>query len=120
MTRDMCCPDLPARRGEELQCDVVGIAERESRTIGCVNDPTVLDAQLVEPRLPLLEVSPTAARERDMVEARPALVEGIRTVWIREIVEAEQGLATKEPDRVAERTRILLDERRIPDEALVP
>ena len=60
---------------EELQRDVVGIAERESRTVRGVDDAAVLNGQLVELRLPLLQLIPTAAGESDMVQARPALVE---------------------------------------------
>src|SRR5205807_1114382 len=45
---------LPGRR-EELEGDVVGIAERQPRPVVRVDDPTMGDAELVEPALPALQ-----------------------------------------------------------------
>jgi len=68
----------------------------------------------------LLEFGPVGASERQVVQTRPPLVEGIRSVRIGELVDADQGLAAKEPNDVMERTRVFVDDRRSPEEVLVP
>src|SRR5581483_7881094 len=68
---------LPGR-GEELEGDVVGVAERQTRPVGGVDDAAVLDAEAVEALLPRLQLGPVGAPEGDVVEARPQLVHGVR------------------------------------------
>lgn len=55
---------------EELQSDVVRISERETRTVGRVNDSTMFDPKIPEAPFPGLQVGSARYRERNVVEAR--------------------------------------------------
>lgn len=83
-------PRVSPGRGEELQSDVVGVAEREPRTVGRIDDSTVRDAERVQLRLPLLELCPIGATERDVVQPGTQLVEGCCTRWLGVLVDAEE------------------------------
>src|SRR3954447_26699045 len=68
-------PAWSAGQGEELESDVVGVAEREPRAVRGVDDAAVLDAEFVEPLLPVLELTAACAVERDVIEPGPVLLE---------------------------------------------
>ena len=53
--------------------------------------------------LPLLKLRPVCTSECQVVEPWPPLVEGFRPVQIGELVDADQGLAPKEPNDVMKR-----------------
>jgi hypothetical protein len=53
-----------AGRREELQGDVVGVAEGERRAVVGVDDPAVRDPELLQPRLPRLQLGPVRDPER--------------------------------------------------------
>ena len=111
---------LLPRRGEELQRDVVGIAEREPRTVRGVNDAAVRQCPARRASTPTARARLGCRTRTHMVQSRPALVKGVRAVRIRELVEAHQGLAAQQPDDVMERSRILVEHGRAADEVLVP
>lgn len=55
------------RRCEELQGDVVWVAERQAGAVVGADDPAVLDPEFVQPRLPAFELGSVCAPERDVV-----------------------------------------------------
>ena len=67
-----------------------------------------------------MKFAAVGASEREVVQTRPTLIERIRSMRIGELVDADQCLAPEEPYDVVERTRVLIDDRRSPDEVLVP
>src|SRR5207302_2120292 len=109
---------LPGRR-EELEGDVVGIAERQPRPVVRVDDPTMADAELVEPALPALQLRAVGAPEGDVVEARAQLVERLRARRRRVEMDAEQRPA-HHPDDVMERSGVLVEHGVGIEEALIP
>src|SRR5262245_60092667 len=76
-----------AGRREELQRDVVGVAEGQTRPVMGVDDAAVSDAEALEVLLPRFEFGPVGAGERHVVEARPQLVEGFRARRVRVLVD---------------------------------
>src|SRR4051812_3211146 len=56
-------------RGEQLERDVVGVAEREARPVAGVGDLTVFDTELIEMDGPLGELVARGDAECDVVEA---------------------------------------------------
>jgi hypothetical protein len=76
---------LSAGVAEDLQLDVVGIAEDDHRVghrlVG-VDDAGVLDAELVQPAGPRVQAGAVSDAERDVVKAGPALVEGLAGVGV--------------------------------------
>jgi hypothetical protein len=89
------------RRSEELQGDVVGIAEGQARAVAGVDDPAVGDVHGVQPGLPPLELGAVGARERQVVEADPALVERLRSP-VGELVQPDQHTTPPCPAGFAE------------------
>ena len=81
-----------SRRSEDLERDVVGIAERQARSVAGVLDPAVLDAHLVEAGGPLLELTTVDDAERDV-----RLVERVMAEWSGRIV--HRGWPVHERDR---------------------
>src|SRR5664280_1586650 len=104
---------------EELQRDVVRIAERQARAIGGVDDPAVRQAQLVQSCLPIRQIRSVGARERQVIQTDPALVEGLIARWIGELVEPHQGLTDK-PDDMAEGSGIFVEDRCRAEQRPVP
>ena len=72
------------------QRDVVGVTERQSGAIGGVDDSAVGDAEVVEPRLPALELRSVVAAEGDVVKPGTELVERLRTRGCDVLVDAER------------------------------
>src|SRR6516165_5195222 len=105
---------------EELQGDVVGIAERQARPVWRVHDATVGDAQLIEAGLPLGKLVARRAGEREVGRSRPALVERLRAGRVGELVEPDQRLTADEPDDVPERSGVLVQPGLGTEEPLVP
>src|SRR5260221_3079651 len=101
--------DLRGRR-EQLECDVVGVTKRQTRAVARIDDVTVRDTELVETGRPLFELGAARATERDVIESRPALVEAFGADQIGEAVQAEHRVA-QQIDDVAERTRVLVEDR---------
>ena len=64
-----------SRRREQLEGNVVRVAERQAGAIGRVEDLAMRDAELVQPLGPVHELVAAGDAERHVVEARPALVE---------------------------------------------
>jgi hypothetical protein len=62
-------------RAEELEGDPIRVAKTQGRPVLCVPDLAVLDPELIEAAAPFLHLSLVSATERDMVQARPELVE---------------------------------------------
>src|SRR5689334_14504219 len=77
------------RRAEQLERDVVGIAERQARAVVRVDDAAVLDAERVEVLLPLLELGAVRAAESDVVETWTTLFERVGGLQLGEAVHAE-------------------------------
>ena len=98
-----------AGRCEELECDVVGVAERQPRSVSRVDDTTVGDAEFVQPRFPLGEFGAIGAGKREVIEPDPTFVERFRRE-IGELMESDQR-AADQPDDVAERSRVLIEDR---------
>lgn len=117
----VCSVDVPClpRWSEELKSDAVWIAERQPRAIGRVDDPTVLDAQVVQSTLPLHELGPVATRERQMVQARTTLVERLGALEIGERVDPDECPA-HEPDDMVEGTCVFVDHRIGAEQPLIP
>jgi hypothetical protein len=70
---------------DELELDVVGIAEHDDRIrhrIGRIDDPGILDTEAIELACPGVEVGAAGDRERHVVQARAALVEGLARVAV--------------------------------------
>ena len=99
-----------ARRREQFEGDVVGIAEREAGAVAGVDDLAVGDAELVEAGGPFDELAATRAAERDVIETRPALVERLLVGEVGKVVQAEQRVADLVDD-VPERARVLVEDR---------
>jgi hypothetical protein len=68
---------------EDLELDVVGIPEHDHRVrhrlVG-VDHAGVLDTELVQPGCPGVQVAAAGDAEGDVVQARPALVEGLARI----------------------------------------
>ena len=82
---------------------------RRARAVRRVDDPTVLDAELVEPALPLLELTPVGYAERDVIEAGPVLTELRVLVRRRMRVETEETATFQHVDHVIEIAGILIE-----------
>jgi len=109
-----------AGRREELQRDVVRVLERQAGPVGRVDDLSVLDAQLVQPSLPLLEVGAGRDAERDVVQAAPVRVERAGVAQpIGEDMQPQQAVADGEDD-MAERAGVLVEDRLGADQPRVP
>jgi len=106
-------------RCEELQGDVVRVAEREARAIRGVDHSSVSDAKIIEAFLPRLQLCTVGASEGDVVKPRPQLVEAVGGRGLAVLVNAEQR-APKEPHDVVERAGILVQNRCGVEELLVP
>lgn len=70
---------------EQLELDVIGIPEDDhgvrNRVLG-VDHAGVIDAELVEPGGPGIEICPSGDPERDVVQASPALLERLPGVSV--------------------------------------
>jgi 2-hydroxychromene-2-carboxylate isomerase len=108
-----------SRRREELQGDVVWVSERQARPIGRVDYTAVGDPQRVQTRFPLFKLAPIPTTERDVVKARPQLIEWLCTRWGGMVVNAEQR-AAKEPHDVVERAGVLVEHRIGAEQSLIP
>jgi hypothetical protein len=86
-----------------------------------VLDAVVVDAQLVEPRGPLLELAAVGAAEGHVVETGAALVELVTRAG-REGVQAEQLTAVEGVHGVVEAPLglVLVEDRRRPEQGGVP
>ena len=111
--------DRSGRRGEQLEGDVVGVAERQPRTVARVHDLAVGHAQRVQAGRPLGQFGAARAAERHMVQAGPALVELLLAGQVRKAVQPEQGAAERVDD-VPERSGVLVEDRADAEEAGVP
>jgi transposase len=105
---------------EELQRDVVRIAERKTRAIRRIHDPAVLDAQLTEFGFPLVEFAAVCARECQVVESRSQLSERVATGRKRELVKSDERLTAEHPYDMAKRTGVLVDNGLGTEECLIP
>lgn len=103
------CGHRSGREGDELERDAARVAEGEDRAVGRVDDPTVGDAEFVEPGGPRLEPGTIGAAEGAMVEPRPAFVEGDVGQRFDVLMEPDERL---EPNDVPV-GRLLTGERRI-------
>jgi hypothetical protein len=108
-----------SRRCEELQGDVVWVSERQARPIGRVDYPAVGDPKGVQMRFPLSKLGPVRTTKRDVVKARPQLIERLCTRWGGMLVNAEQR-AAKEPHDVVERAGVLVEHRIGAEQSLIP
>src|SRR3954454_1302386 len=89
---------------EELEGNAIGIPERDPGTVVCVLDSSVRNPQLVQSRCPPLQVAAVGAREGDMVETGPMLVElVVRTLRMR--VQPEKLSSLEEEDCVVKAAR---------------
>src|SRR5688500_20165750 len=111
---------MSARRSEELEGVVVGVAEGETRAVGGVDDPAVGNAQVVEPGLPLLELAPAGYAETDVVEAGAQLAERLVALRVRMLVDPEEASAVEYPHDVVEQAGVLVEHRLRVKESLVP
>ena len=66
-----------AGRSEELERDAVRIAETHARSIRRVLDAAMVDAELVEPQRPPLELATVGDAEADVVETEAELAEPV-------------------------------------------
>ena len=107
-------------RCKELQCNVVRIAERQARAVWRIDDAAVLDAENIQPRLPLFQFGSAGAGEGEVIEPGPSLVKGFTSMEIRKLMDANQGLAPEKPNDVMEGARVLVDHRLGPEQPLVP
>ena len=108
-----------SRRCEELQGDVVRVAERQARPIRGIHDATVGDAKLVEAFLPRLQLRSVGAAECDMVESGPQFVEGVRAGGLPVLVNAED-CSPKEPNNMVEGAGVLVEDWCSVEEPLIP
>src|SRR4051812_42490943 len=109
------------RRGcEEFERDVVRVSERQPRPVTGIHDAAVLDAELVEPRLPLGQFIAVRTAEGEVVQPDPAFVELV-TTWgpFVEPMQAQQEVTYCEDD-MSERSRVLIQHGVTADESLVP
>jgi len=107
------------RRREQLQGDVVRVAERQARTVARVLDLAVGHAQRVQAGGPLGQLGAARAAERDVVKAGPALVECVLAVQVGKAVQPEQR-AAQLVDDVPERAGVLVQDRLDAEDAGVP
>lgn len=110
---------MSAGGSEELQRDVVRIAERQARPIRRVHDAASGDIQLAQSSFPFCKLRAVGTGEREVIEANSALVEWFVAHWVRELVEADECLAD-EPDDVAERSGVLVEDGFRTEERFVP
>src|SRR5262245_33178162 len=106
-------------RAEQLERDVVGVPEGQARSVVGVDDAAVGDAQLVEARLPLLELLTVLAAEGHVVEPGPVLLELLGGLELREAVHSEQRVA-EQVDGVMEGAGGLVENRLDAEQARVP
>src|SRR5689334_9144403 len=118
--RAPCPPDNDglAGRREELQRNVVGVAEGKPRPVRCVDDAPVNNSELVELRLPRLQLRAVGTSEREVVQSNPTLIERA-SCGIRELVEADKRAADR-PYDVTERSGVLVQYRLRSEQLLVP
>jgi len=111
-------PLRSSRGSEELQRDVVGIAERKARAVMRVHDPAVLDSQLAESGFPLFEFAAVRASECEVVQSNASLVETFGAA-VRELMKGDQGLARR-PYDVAKRASVLVEDGLRTEECSIP
>jgi hypothetical protein len=109
-----------ARRREELEGDVVRVAERQTRTVARVYDLAVGHAQRVQAGRPLGQFGAARAAERHMVQARPPLVELVLARQVRKAVQPEHGVVAERVDDVTERSGVLVEDRADAEDPGVP
>jgi tetratricopeptide (TPR) repeat protein len=112
--------DRSGRRCEQLEGDVVRVAERQTRTVARVHDLAVGHAQRVQAGRPLGQLGAARAAERHMVQARPPLVELVLASQVRKAVQPEHGVVTERVDDVPERPGVLVEDRAGAEDAGVP
>ena len=93
---------VSARRGKELKRDAVRISEAQTQPIGCVLDPSVGDAKLIESAYPLFEFLPIGTTKCNMVEAEPELAELLVGYRRHVLVQPEELAVTDQVHRVME------------------
>src|SRR3954451_10527827 len=94
------------RRAEQLERDVVRIAERQAGAVVGIHDAAVRDVERVEVLLPHLELSAVGAAEGDVIETGTMLFERLAGLQLGEAVHPEQGVA-EQVDRVMEGACVL-------------
>src|SRR5580658_9575667 len=105
---------------EELQRDVVRIAEGQPRTVGSIDDTAVDDTESVEPGLPCLKLTSAATSKGQVIHADPALIEGKTVGRIGKLVQSDQGPAFDEPDSAPKRAGLVVDDQLGVEDSLVP
>ena len=107
-------------RREELKGDVVRVSKRQARSVRRIDNASIGYAELVEPRLPLLELTSIAAGKRQMVQTQTALVEWKGVSRIGELMQTHEGLTSHEPDHVPESAGVFVEDRFRAEQLLVP
>jgi hypothetical protein len=106
--------------GEELQGDAIRIAEANARDVAPIFDPVVLDAELVEPAGPALELGAVGAAEGDMVEADAELAEPLIGRGLGVLVQPQQGGAEQVHGVVEVGIGVLVQHRLGIEQRLIP
>ncbi len=96
--------------GEELEGNVVGVAEGQAGPVRGVDDVSVRDRELVEPLLPPLELRSIGTGKGHMVQPRSQFARRLGRLGVRVLVEAEESPVAQKPDDVVERPRILVED----------
>src|SRR5262245_16376659 len=104
------CAELSTRWREELERDAVGIAEAHARAVVGILDLSVLDAELVEPERPLVELRPVRAAERHVIEPNPELAEPFVESRHRVLMQPDERVSAYEVHGVVEAAvRVFVD-----------
>jgi hypothetical protein len=86
-----------------------------------VGDPAVVDAELLQPGLPFLQLGPVGDSEREVVQAGTVLVEAVLVAGGRGVlVEGEEGAAGNLVDGVVVAGGVFVQDRPGAQEAFVP
>jgi hypothetical protein len=89
---------------EELQRNIVGITEGQSRTVIRIDDASVCNPEFFKPEFPCFKLTPTAAVKRQVVQTDATLVECNPVSRIRKLMKSNQSLTSNEPDGSAKWT----------------
>jgi len=96
------CAESVSQAGEELQGNTVGVAKTQSRPVRRIHDAAVRDAQLAQPRDPILQLAAAGAAEADVIQADPQLAEFLAGGWAVMLMDAEDRAAIQQPHKMPE------------------
>ncbi len=118
--RTVATPDSLRGRGEEFQCDVVGVTAGQPRAVIGIDDAPVGDTEFFEPGHPCLEIATTSTGERQVVQTNSTFIKREGVSWIGEFVQTNERLTFDKPDSSSKRAGAFVSVKHHAEESFVP